>query len=71
MAFSEIKILSTGMLAWMAPEVPNLKIFNFVNFSFNTLWEKSIFTKASNSLSTISILSVPIPVEITLILLFL
>jgi hypothetical protein len=55
----------------MAPEVPILKIFKEVNTSFISLLEKSIFTKASNSLITMSILSVPIPVDITLIRVFL
>ncbi|MNL69343.1 hypothetical protein D3C87_1941930 [compost metagenome] len=40
-------------------------IFKLVSFDFNAFDSKSIFTSASNSLKTISILSVPMPVDIT------
>ena len=53
------------------PEVPILIIFNWVNSFFIALVFKSILTNASNSFKTISILSVPIPVEITVKRLFL
>ena len=52
----------------MAPEVPILIIFNDFKFCFTERVLKSILTKASNSFKTISMLSVPIPVEITVIL---
>ena len=42
-------------------------MFNDFFWLFSKRVSKSIFTKASNSLITISILSVPIPVDITLI----
>ena len=58
---------STGISACKEPEVPILMILNAVKVSFIFLVFKSILTKASSSLSTISILSGPIPVEITLI----
>lgn len=51
----------------MAPEVPILITFNDVIFSLIVFVLKSIFTSASSSFKTISILSVPIPVEITVI----
>ena len=51
------------------PEVPILTIFKAVCFSLIVLVSKLMFTKASNSFKTISILSEPIPVEITDILL--
>ena len=44
-------------------------IFKLVKIDFVLRVLKSIFTKASNSFKTISILSVPIPVDITEILL--
>ena len=47
------------------PEVPTRTMFSDVNCSFGCLVFKSMFTKASNSFKTISILSGPIPVEIT------
>ena len=50
------------------PEVPIRTMFNEVNVSFNVLVARLIFTIASNSFKTMSILSGPIPVEITEIL---
>ena len=59
---------STSISFCKPPEVPKrirLRVFFFL-FMVRVL--KSIFTKASSSLTTISILSGPIPVAITLIL---
>ena len=52
---------------WIAPDVPTLYIFNDFLIFLIVFVSKSMFTSASNSFTTISILSVPIPVEITVI----
>ena len=57
--------LSTGISFCKEPEVPILTIFREIKIAFGCLVFKSIFTNASNSFKTISILSGPIPVEIT------
>ena len=59
---------SISILDCNAPDVPNLIKFNDFLFFRCVLVSKSIFTNASNSFTTISILSVPIPVDIALIL---
>ena len=64
-AYSLIKKESTAIVGKIAPDVPILIMFKDVSSFFIFLVSKSIFTKASNSFKTISILSVPIPVEIT------
>jgi hypothetical protein len=56
---------STGISFCMAPLVPMRTISNEVRVSFCVLALRSILTNASSSLRTMSILSVPIPVEIT------
>ena len=66
--YFDITKLSTGISACNEPEVPILTIFNDVKVVFGCLVFKSILTKASNSFMTISMLSGPIPVEITDIL---
>ena len=55
------------MVFVIVPEVPIRIMSNEVCSGFMVRVLKSIFTRASNSLNTISILSVPIPVEITVI----
>ena len=57
--------MSQGISGLNVPEVPIRIKFREVFISFSVFVFKSIFTSASNSLITISILSVPIPVEIT------
>ena len=63
----DITKLSTGISACKEPEVPIRIIFKEVNSDFGWRVFKSIFTNASNSFNTISILSGPIPVDITVI----
>ncbi|MNE49327.1 hypothetical protein D3C80_1438360 [compost metagenome] len=63
----DITKLSTGISACKEPEVPIRIMFNEVRFSFGCLVSKLILTKASSSFMTISILSGPIPVDITVI----
>ena len=54
--------LSTGISFCKAPEVPTRIIVSGVSPGFTVRVLKSIFTSASSSFRTISILSVPIPV---------
>jgi len=61
----DITKLSTGISACKEPEVPMRMMFNEVKFSFGFLVFRSILTKASSSFITISMLSGPIPVDMT------
>ena len=55
----------SGISGWSAPQVPNLTTFKVVCSGFTSRVAKSILAKASSSVITMSMLSVPIPVEST------
>ena len=65
MPYSEINSVFTAISFCIDPDVPMRIILSDVCSSFSILVSKSIFAKASNSFKTMSMLSVPIPVEIT------
>ena len=56
------------MFSCKIPQVPIRIISKLIFSSFSILFSKSILTSASNSLIVMSILSVPIPVDIAEIL---
>ena len=57
-----------GMSGWIAPEVPIRIMFSVRCSGFTSRVSKSMFASASSSFITMSMLSVPIPVERAVIL---